>query len=44
MVHPHDSVALAGAVATFAATAAVAGSLPAHRAARIDPTTTLREG
>jgi len=41
-VHPLDAVTLAGAVAVLMACAAMAGWLPARRAARIDPMHALR--
>ena len=41
---PRDPVTIAGAVVVLAAVGAVAGWLPAVRAARIDPAQVLREG
>src|SRR5262245_33751582 len=41
-VTPNDPVAMTLAVATLAAAALVAGSLPARRAARVDPAIALR--
>jgi hypothetical protein len=40
---PRDPVALLGAACTLAAVAAIAGGLPASRAARIDPMSVLRD-
>ena len=42
-LEPHDPPTLIGAAALLAAVAAVAGYLPARRAARIDPAAVLRE-
>jgi ABC-type antimicrobial peptide transport system permease subunit len=41
---PRDPLALLGSAVTLALVAAVAGWLPAHRAAHLDPTRVLREG
>jgi predicted permease len=41
---PRDPLALLGSAVTLALVAAVAGWLPAHRAAHLDPTHVLREG
>jgi putative ABC transport system permease protein len=43
-VQPRDPVTLAGAAAVLAVIGAMAGWLPARRAARIDPARVLREG
>jgi putative ABC transport system permease protein len=43
-VQPRDPVTLAGAAAVLALIGAMAGWLPARRAARIDPARVLREG
>ena len=42
-LQPRDPVTLAGAAVTLAAVGALAGSLPAYRASRIDPAEVLRE-
>jgi hypothetical protein len=42
-LEPHDMPTLAGAAVVLAAVAAVAGYLPARRAARIDPAMVLRD-
>jgi ABC-type antimicrobial peptide transport system permease subunit len=41
-VEPHDPATLAGAVLLMAGSAALAGYLPARRAARVDPMVALR--
>jgi ABC-type antimicrobial peptide transport system permease subunit len=41
---PHDAATLAGAAVVLAVVGALAGWLPARRAARIDPARVLREG
>ncbi len=41
---PDDPLALLGSAAALALVAVVAGWLPAHRAAHLDPTRVLREG
>jgi putative ABC transport system permease protein len=43
-LQPRDPSTLAGAIVTLAAIGALAGWLPARRAARIDPARVLREG
>jgi putative ABC transport system permease protein len=43
-LQPHDPLTLAGAVVILGAIGALAGWLPARRAARIDPAQVLREG
>jgi putative ABC transport system permease protein len=40
---PHDPATLVGAVFMLAAVAALAGWIPAYRAARVDPAEVLRE-
>jgi putative ABC transport system permease protein len=41
---PRDPVTFGGAAAVLVAVAVLAAWLPAHRAARLDPVTVLREG
>jgi ABC-type antimicrobial peptide transport system permease subunit len=43
-VTPRDPTIMGGAVAVLCAIGAIAGFLPARRAARIDPAQVLREG
>ena len=43
-IEPHDLATLAGASSLLAAISALAGWLPARRAASIDPAAVLREG
>jgi predicted permease len=43
-LEPRDPVTFGGAAAVLVAVAVVAAWLPAHRAARLDPVTALREG
>jgi len=43
-LEPHDPVTLVVAAAVLVGIGAVAGSLPARRASRIDPAQVLREG
>ena len=43
-LEPRDPVTFAGAAAVLVAVGVVAAWLPAHRAARLDPVTVLREG
>jgi ABC-type lipoprotein release transport system permease subunit len=40
---PHEPAAIAGAILALLTIAAIAGTLPARRASRIDPAETLRE-
>jgi ABC-type antimicrobial peptide transport system permease subunit len=42
-VTPRDPSAMAGAAAVLLTTAAAASLVPAYRAARVDPSATLRE-
>jgi putative ABC transport system permease protein len=42
-VEPRDPVTLVSAAATLAAIGAIAAALPAYRASRVDPSTTLRD-
>ena len=42
-LHPRDRITLVSAAVTLMAVCAIAGWLPAHRAARIDPTQVLRD-
>jgi ABC-type antimicrobial peptide transport system permease subunit len=43
-VEPRDPLTLIGAVGLLTVTAAIAGFIPALRAARIDPAQVLRDG
>ena len=43
-LEPRDPVTFAGAAAVLVAVGVLAAWLPAHRAARLDPVTVLREG
>ena len=42
-LEPRDPLTLAGAIATLSVIGLLAGWLPAHRAARIDPMDVLRD-
>jgi ABC-type antimicrobial peptide transport system permease subunit len=44
LLEPRDPVTFGGAAAVLVAVGGLAAWLPAHRAARLDPVTVLREG